>query len=195
MTQPLSLNSQSYKTTENLWASNVEGPQSFETWRVRFWSKCQCQKKAEQSWTSECKTPVQQQYSPATCSCERLFNYTVSVNKNSHIVFFCFLSSLFPGLKSSLLSTLQALLLRTPATSRQCRQNKSLVLQPGLDASPVNKNNCVWWGWRHHRWGVDEKVHICGPVVNLCYICVNSLQYKVVDVLLLFHPNIHHYST
>lgn len=31
MTQPLSLNSQSYKTTENLWASNMEGLQSFET--------------------------------------------------------------------------------------------------------------------------------------------------------------------
>lgn len=31
MTQPLSLNSQSYKTTENLWASNMEWQQSFET--------------------------------------------------------------------------------------------------------------------------------------------------------------------
>lgn len=39
---------------------------------------------------------------------------------------------------------------------------------------------------------MDEKVHICGPVVNLCYICVNSFQYEVIDVLLLFHPSIHH---
>ncbi len=120
MTKPLSLNSWSFKTTENQWASNMAGQQCFETWQVRIWSKCHSGRKSQ--------SRVEPLSIKACCWCSNLHrSYTGGStlpgngpinNDISNKLACCFLLHCpicFPSLEWSLLSALQSLLLQFPS--------------------------------------------------------------------------------
>lgn len=162
MMQPVSLNSWSYKTTENLWASNIAGQQCFETWQVRSWSKCHTGRKRQRRveplsikaccWCSDLH---RRKYASWKWTYKQWYHKQISMLlccpvRSDHFCLHCSpycCNSHHPGLGEGV------------DRSRWCRQtknqNKSVMLQQGLDPSPVNNNNCVWWGWKHHCWGLN----------------------------------------
>lgn len=179
MMQLLSLKSPTYKTTENLWASNMEGPRSFETWQVRIWSKCHSVSKKQS--TVEPLSAKSQYSSNTQGPREQLFNLHGRPQETSralHFVFhFFFFRLCFPDESYNLCPHADSF---QPLRSRQRRQtseNKSLVLQQGLNASPVTKNNCVWWSWRQRCWAGWKGTHLWACCPSWLHLC-GSIRYK-----------------